>query len=92
MFQTVGIIHWHTNCVTQYNNNNDNTFCMSCMIPDFQAKVSQSAFLEQFNDIVTDVPAEDMYYLLQTFASMALSREMNDIDFIRCVTTDLFKV
>lgn len=55
-------------------------------------KASQSAFLEQFNDIVVDVPAEDLYYLLQTFASMALSREIKDLDFIRCVTTDLFKV
>lgn len=60
--------------------------------PDFQVKASQSAFLEQFNDIVVDVPAEDLYYLLQTFASMALSREIKDLDFIRCVTTDLFKV
>lgn len=64
----------------------------SCLFPDFQVKASQSAFLEQFNDIVVDVPAEDLYYLLQTFASMALSREINDLDFIRCVTTDLFKV
>lgn len=55
-------------------------------------KASHSAFLEQFNEIVIDVPPEDMYYLLQTFASMALSREMNDIAFIRCITTDLFKV
>lgn len=59
---------------------------------DFQKKASQVAFLEHFNDIVVDVPAEDMYYLLQTFASMALAREMNDLEFIRRVTTDLFKV
>lgn len=59
---------------------------------DFQLKASQSAFLEHFNDIIVDVPAEDMYYLLQTFASMALAREMNDLKFIRRVTTDLFKV
>lgn len=59
---------------------------------DFQLKASQSAFLEHFNDIIVDVPAEDMYYLLQTFASMALAREMNDLEFIRRVTTDLFKV
>lgn len=61
-------------------------------ILDFQVVVSQSAFLEQFNFIVIDVPAEDMYYLLQTFGSMALARDFTDIDFIRCITTDLFKV
>lgn len=62
------------------------------IFPDFRVKVSQSVFLENFNSIVVDVPAEDMYYLLQTFASMALTREIDDIDFIRCITTDLFKV
>lgn len=59
---------------------------------DFKVESTQSAFLDLFNDIVVDVPAEDMYYLLQTFASMALAREMDDIEFIGRVTTDLFMV
>lgn len=70
------------------------TYCayIVCLnILDFQVVISQSAFLEQFNFIVIDVPAEDMYYLLQTFGSMALARDITDIDFIRCITTDLFK-
>lgn len=49
-------------------------------------------FLNKFNDSIIDVPAEDMYYLLQTFASMALAREIEDFEFINRVTIDLFKV
>lgn len=48
--------------------------------------------MNRFNDTIIDVPSEDMYYLLQTFASMALARETIDMDFIQCVTVDLFKV
>lgn len=51
-----------------------------------------SSFLDRFNDTVIDVPAEDMYYLLNTFSSMALARSSTDLEFIRCITIDLFKV
>lgn len=49
-------------------------------------------FLNKFNDSIIDVPAEDMYYLLQTCASMALAREIEDFEFINRITIDLFKV
>lgn len=51
-----------------------------------------SNFLDRFNDTIIDVPAEDMYYLLNTFSSMALARPNTDLEFIRRITVDLFKV
>lgn len=65
---------------------------MSLSPIDYKAKVSAGDFLDKFNDTVIDVPAEDMYYLLQTFASMAMARPWSDTDFVYCVTMDLFKV
>lgn len=59
---------------------------------DFKVKIFLPDFLNKFNDTIIDVPAEDMYYLLQTFASMALSREIADYEFINRVTIDIFKV
>lgn len=59
---------------------------------DFKVRIFMPDFLNKFNDSIIDVPAEDMYYLLQTFASMALARESNDYEFINRVTIDLFKV
>lgn len=45
-----------------------------------------------FNDSLVDVPADDLYYLLQTFSSMALSRELQEWDFVVRVTMDIFQV
>lgn len=59
---------------------------------DYKGKVLGCDFLDRFNDTVIDVPSEDMYYLLQTFASMAMARDISDIEFIQSVTTDLFRV
>lgn len=52
-------------------------------------------FLQRhFNDTVIDVPAEDMYYLLQTFASIAQSRDAAGVDraLIECVMLHLFEI
>lgn len=59
---------------------------------DFKVRIFMPDFLNRFNDSTIDVPSEDMYYLLQTFASMALARESSDYEFINRVTIDLFKV
>lgn len=44
----------------------------------WKAKEQAEGFLQHFNDTIVDVPAEDMYYLLQTFASIAQSRDVSD--------------
>lgn len=59
---------------------------------DFMNKIHQTEFMEKFNDSIIDIPVEDMYYLLQTFSSIALAREKSDWDFIQRITLDLFKV
>lgn len=60
---------------------------------DFREKAISSNLLEHFNDTIVDVAPEDMYYLLQTFSSMALSRNAtDDYEFIERVTLDLFQV
>lgn len=55
-------------------------------------KAGQSDFMEKFNDTIIDIPAEDMYYLLQTFSSIAMARKENDWQLIEQITLDLFKV
>lgn len=64
----------------------------SSLCVDYKTTVSTTDWLDKFNDTIIDVPAEDMYYLLQTFASMAMARPWSDGDFVYCVTADLFKV
>lgn len=55
-------------------------------------KTCNSDFMEKFNDTIIDIPAEDMYYLLQTFLSIAMARQECDWEFIQRITLDLFKV
>lgn len=61
---------------------------------DFRERCIATDFLHQFYDSVVDIPAEDLYYLLQTFSSMALSRmgKANDHQFVEGVTLNLFEV
>lgn len=56
-------------------------------------KVYEVEFRNCFNDKIIDIPAEYMYYLLQTFSSMILSRDINiDMKFVEKITLDLFEV
>lgn len=61
---------------------------------DFIGRCTSADILIQFYDAVVDIPAEDLYYLLQTFTSMALSRmdKPNDHSFVERVTLNLFEV
>lgn len=45
-----------------------------------------------FNESLVDVPSDDLYYLLQTFSSMALSRDLKEWDFVVRVSMDIFQV
>lgn len=58
---------------------------------DFKGKIMDgSNFLIHFNDTIVDVQADDMYYLLQTFSSMAMAQ--SNLEFIERITLDLFQV
>lgn len=59
---------------------------------DIPTKVEDGNFMRQFNDVIIEVPADDLYYLLQTFGNMILSRDKSDWDFIRIVSIRLFEV
>lgn len=61
---------------------------------DFKGRCTSADILIQFYDAAVDIPAEDLYYLLQTFSSMALSRINNASDslFVERVTLNLFEV
>lgn len=53
----------------------------------------ESNFLtDTFNDSIVDIPPDDLYFLLQSFSQMALSRTKDDWNFIKCVTLNLLKI
>lgn len=56
------------------------------------SKVEDDYFMVQFNDMAVELNNDDLYYLLQTFRNMILSREKNDWPFIKVVSLRLFDV
>lgn len=48
--------------------------------------------LEELSDWIANTSDDECYYLLTAISNMALSRFINDIDFIKSVAVCLFKV
>lgn len=48
--------------------------------------------LDELSECIINTSDDECYYLLTSISNMALSRYINDIDFIKAVTIYLFKV
>lgn len=59
---------------------------------DYSKKIWELELRTQFEDKLNSLEDGEVYYLLNTFANMALARSENDIDFIYSATVDLLKV
>lgn len=54
--------------------------------------VSNEYSLKELSECIVNTSDDECYYLLTAICNMALSRYINDIDFIKTVTISLFKV
>lgn len=61
-------------------------------IQDLESELNSSTVRKQFEEKLSKMPGDESYFLLTTFANMALAREHQDYDFIRATTIDLFQV
>lgn len=61
-------------------------------IVDWEAKLNCSQLHKQFEEKLCNMPGDESYFLLTTFANMALARDYQDYDFVRTTTIDLFQV
>uniref|UniRef100_A0A336MQE8 CSON004001 protein n=1 Tax=Culicoides sonorensis TaxID=179676 RepID=A0A336MQE8_CULSO len=59
---------------------------------DFIEKCKYEESIKKFINSIIEMPSEDLYYLLQVFASMACSRETYDWDFIETITLALYEI
>ena len=44
-----------------------------------------------FEEKLSEMPGDESYFLLTTFANMAMERSHEDYDFVRATTIDLFQ-
>jgi hypothetical protein len=47
---------------------------------------------KQFEEKLSNLPGDESYFLLTTFANMAMARSNQDYEFVRATTIDLFQV
>ncbi|KAH0560783.1 ectopic P granules protein 5 homolog isoform X1 [Cotesia glomerata] len=75
-------------CLHKVQDNEDlqQVDCLS----DWEAETS--GLLKQFEEKLIEMPGDESYFLLTTFANMAMARSFKDYDFIRATTIDLFRI
>ncbi|CAG9829221.1 unnamed protein product [Diabrotica balteata] len=59
---------------------------------DYRKKIWETELRSQFEEKLGSLEDAEVYYLLNTFANMALGRDKEDMDFIFSATVDLLKV
>lgn len=59
---------------------------------DYSKKIWEEELRAQFEEKLGTLEDGEVYYLLNTFANMALERPESDVDFIYSATMDLLKV
>lgn len=65
---------------------------VSSEVDDYEEKLWESATRIQFEEKLGSLSDPEIYYLLNTFANMALARDTCDMDFIHTSTLDLLHV
>lgn len=59
---------------------------------DYGKKLWVSSFRTQLEEKLASLADDELYYLLNTFANMALARPSGEVEFIKAVTKDLLEV
>ncbi|XP_066590073.1 ectopic P granules protein 5 homolog isoform X2 [Prorops nasuta] len=59
---------------------------------NWMEELTCSRLSKQFEDKLCKMPGDESYFLLTTFANMAMARGLEDYDFIRATTLDLFQI
>lgn len=59
---------------------------------DWEAEVNRPQICEQFEEKLGNMPGDESYFLLTTFANMALARGLQDYNFVKTTTIDLFQI
>ncbi|XP_063978440.1 ectopic P granules protein 5 homolog isoform X2 [Diachasmimorpha longicaudata] len=59
---------------------------------ELETELSSAEIRKQFEEKLIDMPGDESYFLLTTFANMAMARGLKDYDFIRATTIDLFEI
>ncbi|XP_053972222.1 ectopic P granules protein 5 homolog [Hylaeus volcanicus] len=64
----------------------------SIQVQDWENELNCPQLRKKFEEKLSNMPGDESYYLLTTFANMAMARIDKDYDFVRATTIDLFQI
>lgn len=59
---------------------------------EWEIELNSPTLRHNFEEKLSNLPGDESYFLLTTFANMAMSRSNQDYEFVRATTIDLFQV
>ncbi|XP_043670805.1 ectopic P granules protein 5 homolog isoform X1 [Vespula pensylvanica] len=78
---------------TLHTDSTSTDVCMSTVtITEWETELNYSNLRKQFEEKLSNMPGDESYFLLTTFANMAMARTFIDYDFVRAATIDLFQI
>ncbi|XP_043252581.1 ectopic P granules protein 5 homolog isoform X1 [Colletes gigas] len=64
----------------------------SISLQNWENELNCPQLRKKFEEKLSNIPGDESYYLLTTFANMAMARDDKDYDFVRATTMDLFQI
>ena len=58
----------------------------------WEMDLNSESMRKHFEEKLSNLPGDESYFLLTTFANMAMARNNQDYEFVRAATIDLFQV
>ncbi|XP_012225114.2 ectopic P granules protein 5 homolog isoform X2 [Linepithema humile] len=83
---------WHIFYILHTDSTANDIIISNMSVSDWEAELSCSELHKQFEEKLGNMPGDESYFLLTTFANMAMARGYKDYDFVRTTTIDLFQI
>ncbi|XP_076670129.1 ectopic P-granules autophagy protein 5 isoform X3 [Andrena cerasifolii] len=61
-------------------------------VQNWESELNCAQLRKQFEEKLSSMPGDESYFLLTTFANMAMARADKDYDFVKAATIDLFQI
>ncbi|KAM0728306.1 Ectopic P granules protein 5-like protein [Formica fusca] len=83
---------WHIFYILHTDSTLGDVTMSNMSISDWETELDCPELHKRFEEKLGNMPGDESYFLLTTFANMAMARAHKDYDFVRTATIDLFQI
>ncbi|KYM83710.1 hypothetical protein ALC53_05824, partial [Atta colombica] len=83
---------WHIFYILHSDSTSGDIATSNMSVSDWETALSCPELHRQFEEKLGNMPGDESYFLLTTFANMAMARDHKDYNFVRTTTIDLFQI